>query len=56
MNEEPAPEDGIAARGLRWAGEGVLAMLAFGSAWPFGSVDSYWESIATAGVALLIIL
>lgn len=57
MNETmQTTEDATAARGLRWAGEAALALIAFGSAWPFGSVDSFWESVATAGVSVLMIL
>ncbi len=42
-----------AARAVRRAGEVVLGLLAFGTAWPFGAVEPFWEAIATAGVALL---
>ena len=45
-----------AARAVRAAGEVSLMLLAFGTAWPFGSVEEFWESVATAGIALLIVL
>jgi len=41
------------AHAVRWGGESVLLLLAFGTAWPSGSVDAHWESVATAGAALL---
>ena len=45
-----------APRAIRTAGEAVLGLLAFGTVWPFGSVDALWESVAFAGVALLMAL
>ncbi len=42
------------ARAVRAVGEVVLMLLAFATAWPFGSVEPFWEAIATGGVALLV--
>ena len=44
------------ARAVRAAGEVALMLLAFGTVWPFGSVEEFWESAATAGTALLTVL
>ena len=44
------------ARAVRAAGEVTLMLLAFGTVWPFGSVEEFWESVATAGIALLTVL
>ena len=41
------------ARVVRGAGEAVLMLLAFATAWPFGSVEPFWEAVATAGIAVL---
>ena len=45
-----------AVHAVRAAGEIVLGLLAFGTEWPFGSVEPFWEAVATAGVALLCVL
>ena len=45
-----------AARAVRATGEVTLTLLAFGTVWPFGSVEEFWESVATAGIALLTVL
>ncbi len=41
------------ARITRSAGEVVLMVLAFATAWPFGSVEPFWEALANAGIAVL---
>ena len=41
------------ARIVRGAGEVVLMLLAFATAWPFGSVEPYWEAVANVGIAVL---
>ena len=51
MNEsaEPLP----IARWVRTGGEGLLISLATLSAWPFASVEPFWEYLLTLGVGLL---
>jgi hypothetical protein len=41
---------------VRAAGEVVLGLLAFAIAWALGSTDSFWELVATGGIALLTLL
>ncbi len=49
---EPLP----VARWLRTGGEGLLVSLATLSAWPFASVEPFWEHLLTVGVGLLVAL
>ncbi len=56
MPESSSDSARRAADAVRAAGEIVLGLLAFGTVWPYGSVESSWESVAFGGVALLMAL